>query len=443
MPRVALRTLLRRCAVVGALVGLALVAATARAIRLGALLHGRGLLARRLLDGGLGVRLLLGNDRLLGFDCVLRCPLSLGFCGIRLLGCLIGTLGGLGRPHKDPCRRARGVQRLGRGVFQGREDGLAGLLLLGRGAPATAMKRQLAQLLDAGLRQVGLKGPAPGLRILCRLVLYRDLLPRILGGRLRLVALRFGRSSLRLGRGLCASPVGSRTAVAGTRTLRRRGAACILNALRGGIGRRRTLGGVVGVGNGRRRHDAALGRRRIPSRGQGGREALIDRNDCDGLGRRGRLGIGRGVSLLGRPGPAAAGGLRAGRLGGAFGTGSDISRDGRVLRHGSLACEVLGVSRLLRGAAAATGLYLRLLLGLSRRLGLGCRRMGLSGRLGFGCRLQGLGRGILDHACSTFFQSARKRSRPRSVRGCSMHFLRAPKGTVAMSAPMSAAWVTW
>ena len=51
-------------------------------------------------------------------------------------------------------------------------------------------------------------------------------------------------------------------------------------------------------------------------------------------------------------------------------------------------------------------------------------------------------RGVLDHACSTFFQSARKRSRPRSVRGCSMHFFSAPKGTVAMSAPIRAACVT-
>ena len=42
----------------------------------------------------------------------------------------------------------------------------------------------------------------------------------------------------------------------------------------------------------------------------------------------------------------------------------------------------------------------------------------------------------------TFFQSASNEARPWSVRGCLRHFLSAPKGTVAMSAPMRAAWVT-
>ena len=48
------------------------------------------------------------------------------------------------------------------------------------------------------------------------------------------------------------------------------------------------------------------------------------------------------------------------------------------------------------------------------------------------------------YACSTtFFQSASKLARPRSVKGCCRHFLSAAKGTVAMSAPRSAACVTW
>ncbi len=47
------------------------------------------------------------------------------------------------------------------------------------------------------------------------------------------------------------------------------------------------------------------------------------------------------------------------------------------------------------------------------------------------------------HAFFTFSQSARNDSSPRSVSGCFTRFLSTPNGTVAMSAPMSAACVTW
>ena len=43
----------------------------------------------------------------------------------------------------------------------------------------------------------------------------------------------------------------------------------------------------------------------------------------------------------------------------------------------------------------------------------------------------------------TFSQSASNFALPSAVSGCLTHFLSAAKGTVAMSAPMRAAWVTW
>ena len=51
--------------------------------------------------------------------------------------------------------------------------------------------------------------------------------------------------------------------------------------------------------------------------------------------------------------------------------------------------------------------------------------------------------GTCTHAFFTFSQSARNDSRPRSVSGCFTRFLSTANGTVAMSAPMSAACVTW
>ena len=47
------------------------------------------------------------------------------------------------------------------------------------------------------------------------------------------------------------------------------------------------------------------------------------------------------------------------------------------------------------------------------------------------------------YAFFTFSQSASNFARPSAVSGCLTQFFKAPKGTVAMSAPMSAAAVTW
>ncbi len=51
--------------------------------------------------------------------------------------------------------------------------------------------------------------------------------------------------------------------------------------------------------------------------------------------------------------------------------------------------------------------------------------------------------GTCAHAFFTFSQSARNDSRPLSVSGCFTRFLSTENGTVAMSAPMRAACVTW
>ncbi len=51
--------------------------------------------------------------------------------------------------------------------------------------------------------------------------------------------------------------------------------------------------------------------------------------------------------------------------------------------------------------------------------------------------------GTCAHEFLTFSQSARNDSRPRSVSGCFTRFFSTANGTVAMSAPMSAACTTW
>ena len=152
-----------------------------------------------------------------------------------------------------------------------------------------------------------------------------------------------------------------------------------------------------------------------------------------GNGLRGRFGLCGGICLCSRGGF----GLLSGR---GLLTRTARTALGRRFRGAigpidrSVGCGVGG--SLGRGLARRGGAFAR-----TARAALGSSRR----RIGRGGALLRRRRYILlvAHALATFSQSFMKESRPRSVSGCCTIFFSTPNGTVAMSAPMRAACVTW
>ncbi len=114
---------------------------------------------------------------------------------------------------------------------------------------------------------------------------------------------------------------------------------------------------------------------------------------------------------------------------------------GLLGRWGRLVCR-----RLLLGGCRGLGRFRR-----RARIAFRARPAGpLGSRLGSLLRGRCVVYGLLDrrlysfaHRYLTFSQSALNLASPWSVSGCLMHFFMAAYGTVAMSAPMRAACVTW